>query len=290
MNIYLGIDGGGTKTAFVLIDAAGRRLATHTAGPAYYLETGWDALRAMLASGIRSVCDQAAVAAGQITFAFLGLPAYGEDSTLLTALDAIATPTLHPTQYRCGNDAVCGWAGALAARDGINVISGTGSMAYGEFAGRTARSGGWGELFSDEGSAYWIAREGLRLFSRMADGREEPGALHQILRDHFQLRTDLDLCAAIYTATQRSRLASLAPLVAEAARAGDRSALGIFSRAAGELAQFVQAVHLKLNVPDGTEIAVSYTGGMFQEGNLLLRPLMSQLAELPGGTASLPRS
>jgi N-acetylglucosamine kinase-like BadF-type ATPase len=282
VKIYLGVDGGGTKTAFVLIDESGRRLAAQTAGPAYYLETGWEALRAMLAGGIRGVCEQAAISTEQIAFAFIGLPAYGEDSTLLAGLDAIATPTLHPAQYRCGNDAVCGWAGALAAEDGINLISGTGSMAFGEFAGRTARSGGWGELFSDEGSAYWIAREGLRLFSRMADGREEPGALYQILRDHFQLRADLDLCAAIYTATQRSQLASLAPLVATAARAGDLSALGIFHHAAAELVQLVHAVNLKLNVPNGTEVRVSYSGGMFQQGTLLLEPLLSNLSELPG--------
>jgi N-acetylglucosamine kinase-like BadF-type ATPase len=46
---YLGIDGGGSKTAFLLIDDSGRALASHAEGPAYYLETGWDAMRAMLA-------------------------------------------------------------------------------------------------------------------------------------------------------------------------------------------------------------------------------------------------
>ena len=76
-----------------------------------------------------------------------------------------------PGRYRCGNDAVCGWAGALAGEDGINIVAGTGSIGYGEFEGRAARAGGWGELFSDEGSAHWIAREALSLFSRMSDGR-----------------------------------------------------------------------------------------------------------------------
>src|SRR2546430_4941765 len=61
-----------------------------------------------------------------------------------------------------------------------------------------ARAGGWGELFGDEGSAYWITREGLRLFSRMSDGRTPRGPLHAAMRRHFGLETDLDLCAAIY--------------------------------------------------------------------------------------------
>ncbi len=86
-------------------------------------------------------------------------------------------------RYRCGNDMVCSWAGSLACADGISVIAGTGSMAYGEYAGRQARCGGWGELIGDEGSAYWIAREGMNLFSRMSDGRVARGPLHRLVRE-----------------------------------------------------------------------------------------------------------
>ena len=64
-------------------------------------------------------------------------------------------------RYLCGNDMMCGWAGSLLCRDGISIVAGTGSICYGERGGATARSGGWGELFSDEGSAYWIACRGL---------------------------------------------------------------------------------------------------------------------------------
>ena len=284
MKTFLGIDGGGTKTAFLLIDESGRVLASHTEGPAYYLEIGWEAMRAMLARGIRATLESAALSASNVDFAFLGLPAYGEDSTLVPELDAAASPPLQPGRYRCGNDALCGWAGALACQDGINIIAGTGSMAYGEFNGRAARAGGWGELFSDEGSAYWIAREGLRLFSRMSDGRSERGMLYGIVRRHFALRADLDLCAAIYgeNRIQRSNLAALATLVAEAAVGGDAQAMGLFCLAADELAQIVQAVHDQLQVPAGTTVMLSYSGGMFQSRDLFWSPLQARLAEARG--------
>jgi N-acetylglucosamine kinase-like BadF-type ATPase len=278
---YLGVDGGGTKTAFLLIDESGRVLGAHTEGPAYYLEVGFEQMRAMLARGILATCAQPGIAPADITFAFLGLPAYGEDSRLLAALDASPSPTLDPDRYRCDSDAVCAWAGALACQDGINVIAGTGSMAYGEFAGRCARAGGWGELFSDEGSAYWIAREGLTLFSRMSDGRAPRGALHEIMRRHFGLTvSDLDICAAVYgeARIQRSALAALAPLIAEAAAAGDTAAVALFTRAAEELVQIVDAVHRQLQVPDHLTVSVSYTGGLFQQGDLLLGPLKALLA------------
>lgn len=58
-------------------------------------------------------------------------------------------------------------------------------MAYGEHAGRRARTGGWGQVFGDEGSAHWIAVRGLAAFSKMSDGRAARGPLHQLLREHL---------------------------------------------------------------------------------------------------------
>lgn len=271
MKTFLGVDGGGTKTDFLLIDASGAVLASHRGGSAYYLESGLDALQAMMAAGLRATLQQAGIAASELEFAFLGLPAYGEDRALLARLDGIVADVLPVSRYRCGNDVICGWAGALAAGDGINIVAGTGSIAYGEFQGRGARAGGWGELFSDEGSAYWIAREGLTLFSRMSDGRAPKGALYGLIREHFRLDSDLDVCAAVYgpPPMSRSSLAALAPLVARAAGAGDAAARGLFEQAAQELAAVVHAVRDQLNVPPLTRLPVSYSGGMFRLAGLL---------------------
>lgn len=280
MKRFLGVDGGGSKTAFVLIDDRGRVLASHTEGPAYYLEIGLDELRAMLARGIGMTLQLGGLAPAELTYAFLGLPAYGEDSGLLPVLDSIASPTLPPGHFRCGNDMECGWAGALAGEDGISVVAGTGSIAYGEYRRRVARAGGWGELFGDEGSAYWIAREGLTLFSRMSDGRAPRAALYELVRQQFGLDGDLDLCAAIYgqSTAVRSQFASLAKLIAQAADAGDELAQALFVRAAGELAEIIGAVRCNLGVADSEELPLSYSGGLFQRRELILTPLRSALA------------
>jgi N-acetylglucosamine kinase-like BadF-type ATPase len=277
---YLGVDGGGSKTAFLLIDESGRVLASHTDGPAYYLEVGWEALRSMLARGIRATLESGAVLPASLDFAFLGLPAYGEDSRLLAQLDTAPSPPLAPGRYRCGNDAACGWAGAFACEDGINLVAGTGSIGYGEYNGRAARAGGWGELFSDEGSAHWIAREGLSLFSRMSDGRAERGPWYEMVRRHFGLQSDLDVCAAIYGdgQTGRSHIATLAPLVARAATSGDAQAVALFARAAGELTRIVDAVYEQLDIPAHACVTVSYSGGIFNERELLLGPFLANLS------------
>jgi N-acetylglucosamine kinase-like BadF-type ATPase len=276
---YLGVDGGGSKTRFLLIDEAGRVLGAHTAGSAYHLEIGLETLERMLAHGIERTLQQAGMAPAALTFAFLGLPAYGEDRAVQAQLDAAPAAALPNGRYRCGNDMVCGWAGALAGAEGINIVAGTGSIAYGEYAGRCARAGGWGELFSDEGSAYWLAREGLRLFSRMSDGRSPRGVLHGILRRHFALEDDLDVCAALYgkNTSQRSQLAQLSRLVAEAARAGDAPARGLFTQAASELNDMVDAVRDRLQVPADLDLPLSYSGGLFQLRELLLVPFQAAL-------------
>jgi N-acetylglucosamine kinase-like BadF-type ATPase len=280
---FLGIDGGGSKTRFLLIDEHGKVLGSHLEGPAYHLEVGVEALRAMLTRGIRETLRQGGVPEHDLTYAFAGLPAYGEDAGLLAALDSAPSEALPRGRYRCGNDMVCGWAGALAGADGINIVAGTGSIAYGEFDGRSARAGGWGELFSDEGSAYWFAREGLRLFSRMSDGRAARGPLYQSVRKHFGLQDDLELCAAIYGTelSQRSQFAQLSKLVADAAASGDTAALSLFISAVHELVQMIDAVRAQLDVPGDVVLPVSYSGGVFQEGGLILTQLQAELAHAP---------
>jgi N-acetylglucosamine kinase-like BadF-type ATPase len=278
---FLGIDGGGTKTEFLLIDAAGQVLARHQCGSAYYLEIGFERLRTLLEEGVRAVLSQSGMPAP--AFAYVGLPAYGEDSSLLHRLEATAAGALGKTAHRCGNDMICAWAGALGGADGINIVAGTGSIAYGEYSGRQARGGGWGELFSDEGSAYWVAREGLALFSRMSDGRAAKEALYALLREHFKLSNDLDLCAAVYgqSSATRSSIAQLAPLVSRAAAQGDAQAREIFQRAARELAAIVTATRASLCVPRQLALPVSCSGSLFKLKDLLLEPFKQVLEQQP---------
>jgi N-acetylglucosamine kinase-like BadF-type ATPase len=280
MNTFLGVNGGGTSTELVLIDAGGRILARHREGSAYYLEIGLDALKEMLARGIQTVAGMASLSSAQITYAFVGLPAYGEDAKVIDRLDASPRPALADARYRCGNDMTSSWAGALACEDGINTFASTGSIAYGEFRGRRARAGGWGELFGDEASAYWITREALNVFSRMSDGRLPRGPLHILFKKHFGIINNLDICAAIYGQgpAVRSDIAKLAPLVAEAARKGDEAAKRIYAHGADELAAMVAAVAQWLEVPAGTALTVCYTGSMFKEADLLLEPFKQALA------------
>jgi N-acetylglucosamine kinase-like BadF-type ATPase len=286
--LFLGIDGGGTKTAFVLVDEIGRLLARHESTTSYYLEIGFDALRALLRDGVQAALRQAGVSASDVSYTFAGLPAHGEDSELLGTFDSLLNDVV--PHSRIGNDMICSWAGSLAGADGISLVAGTGSIAYGEWMGRGARCGGWGEVFGDEGSAHWLAREVLALFSRMADCRAEPGPLLGLVREHFELKHDLDLCGEINGSAARSELAQVARLATAAAHAGDVLARQLLVRAGDELAALAAGAARSLGVTGIQAVPVSYSGGVFAAGELVLGPLQAALARrLPGSVLKTPR-
>ena len=286
MSVFLGVDGGGTKTALCLLNGEGRLLAQARAPSCYYFTEGIGLVARVLRQGVDEVCRQANITPGDVDYAFFGLPGYGEASGDVPALDAAPHEVLGHDRYFCDNDMVCGWAGSLGAADGINVISGTGSMTYGERDGASpgVRVGGWGELFGDEGSAYWIAIRGLSAFSKMSDGRLPVGPLHAMLREHLDLTADLDLVDVVLNRWQgeRGEIASLSPIIVEAASTGDECAAEIIAEAARELANIVDVTRRRLAFGPDEEVPVSYSGGVFNA-----RPILSgfetSLASLYGG-------
>lgn len=276
---FLGVDGGGTKTRFALVDADGSLLAEAQLGTTYHPHAGVDGVRAILADGVAQVLASSGHVREDIAHAFFGLPAYGEDSRIAPLLDAIPAAILGHARYACDNDMVCGWAGSLGCADGINIVAGTGSIGYGQRQQAQARAGGWGEAFSDEGSAYWIAMQGLNAYSRMSDGRLPRGPLHAILNEALQLKHDLDICAHVYGTQSyaRGELAQLSPLVADAANAGDTVAQRIFQQAGHELALIADALRVALHFSAGEPVPLSYSGGAFSAGELLLAPFRQAL-------------
>lgn len=270
---FLGVDGGGTKTEFLCIDSEGRELARARTETTYHLQVGLDGAVDALARGIGEVCGQLSVTPGDLTFAFIGLPAFGEDPAIDPQLEAACGRLLGHSRYSCANDMVCGWAGSLGCKDGINLVAGTGSIAYGRRDGREARTGGWGELFGDEGSAHWIAIRGLNAFTQMSDGRLPRGPLYDCFRETLSLSSDLDICAKLLgtDGPGRDGIAALAHVVTKAADLGDEIASAILSGAAEELVSLATALRTELGFAVDEPCALSWSGGV-----LLRQPLVQR--------------
>jgi N-acetylglucosamine kinase-like BadF-type ATPase len=240
VTLFLGLDGGGTKTAVVLVDADdhdGMVLARWRGSGCSWLDDGVDAVAAVVGEGTRRVLAAAGRSADEVAHAFYGLPGHGESATADVLLDALPHDALRHLRYTVGNDMLAGWAGSLGGRDGINVVAGTGSITYGERGTRTHRVGGWSELIGDEGSAHWVARRGLNAFSRMADGRLPRTALYGLVRDHTGITEDLDLVGLLMQDLQaeRAAVAAFSRVVTAAAAAGDPVAAAVLDDAVDEL-------------------------------------------------------
>ncbi len=279
---YLGVDGGGTTTAFLLIDDKGTIVSHKMKATCHYVQVGIDGLQNTLNAGIAEVLKEAGIVLSDVKYAFLGLPGYGEQLEDMSRIEGAVRNVLQDVPFTCGNDVEAGWAGSLACQPGINIVGGTGSIGYGkDQSGNGARAGGWGYYCGDEGSGYWLGKKVIALFAKEADGREDKTALYEIVRNKFELARDFDLITVVYEdlGMKRNRVARLALLLHEAAKQGDPKALEIYAEAAYEFSLVVKALIKRLDFKRDELIPVSYSGGVFKAGDYILKPLKDLICQ-----------
>ena len=287
MQYYVGVDGGGTKTAICAASPDSPELFSVITDSASWREYGIGPV----VRNIRDViCSLPIGGIDNIGGIATGLPYYGEskegDRGLRNAVhDAFPGVPVYLT-----NDVEVGWAGSLGLAPGINVVAGTGAIAFGKDEnGTTARSGGWSEFFGDEGSCYWMGRKVMELFSKQSDMRMPRDELYDTVRGELGLKSDfyfIDLMHGEFI-TNRDRVAELQLLAKKAALTGSPSAIALYSSAAEELCLLVTAINEKLSFSK-RPFLVSYSGGLFKTGELVL-PQFTKGVEEAGGKLAAPK-
>jgi N-acetylglucosamine kinase-like BadF-type ATPase len=237
------------------------------AGPCNHVaaEHGRAKLTAAVTGSIAQARESAGLGSSQVEFesaclGFSGGPADKED---------IVRSFVRARRLSVTNDAWIALAGATAGAAGVVVIAGTGSIAVGRNGDRTARAGGWGYIFGDEGGGFDIARQAVRAALRREEGWGEPTVLHRDILAATGASDLNDLMHRMYTPEfPRPRIAALSALVDGAAQSGDAVARGILRQAAADLARIAAAVRDRLFGPDEPSV-VSYVGGVFRSAILL---------------------
>jgi len=278
---YLGVDGGGTKTAFMLINKQGEIMAAAKKESCHYKVEGLDKFKDVIEKGAAEVCQEAGINLADLSYSFLGIPCYGEYKEDTPILENIIKNILGSSRdFECDNDAKAGWAGSLACQPGINIVAGTGAIGYGvDGSGSSARASGWGYFVGDEGSGYWLGKQLLSLFTKQSDGRIAKTHLYHLIKSEFDLEEDFDLLSAVYDKLElkRSNISRLAVLAYKAAQEGDKKALELFRQAAYEHSLTIKAIIEKLNFQKLDEITVSYSGGVFNAGDYIIKPLQEYI-------------
>jgi N-acetylglucosamine kinase-like BadF-type ATPase len=283
---YLGLDGGQSSTTALIGDETGRVLGVGRAGPCNHAAAG-EGRRKFIAAITQSVI-LASKSAGLVDppmfeAACLGLSGGPDDKADL------AKETIQAERYLIIHDAHIALAGATGGEPGIIVIAGTGSMVFGRNAAdTTARAGGWGYIFGDEGSAFDLVRHALRAVLRNEEGWGPPTALRGALLDATGSSDGNQLLHLLYgDEYPRHRVAGWAELVDQAARAGDAVARDILGSAAQSLATLTAAVRRQL-FEESEQVNVCYSGGVFASD--ALRERFRILVELDdGNSVSAPR-
>jgi len=254
---YLGVDGGGTKTLAVIVDAAGAERGRGLAGCANFKVAGVDAALNQVDVAIQAA-SAAAGCRAPFAAAWLGLS--GVDAPPDQALLLLHLRTLAEV-VRLSNDAELA-LGALPDGVGVALIAGTGSIALGRnAAGMQARAGGWGHLVGDEGSGYDMGRSALQAALRAADGRGPSTTLLDDILAAWELGSAAEIIGRVYPPGDKAEIARLSRLVFAAATAGDRVADRIVRRGAAELARAALAVGAALAF-DGGPLPLALGGGL----------------------------
>lgn len=273
--IFLGCDGGSTKTEWLLVDHTGQVLAHRIFPGCNFAFWGEDGFRDLMVRSVQTLLADSGITSQQITSAMLSLTVYGEVPGTEEFFPQVMQSILPDCPLQFSNDSVAGWCGSLAGRPGINIVAGTGSVAYGQdSAGNASRVGGWSLFFADEGSCSWVARQMITEFVKQADGRHPRSAIYEELWQELSITHDLYFSGYLQTNVRQdsSLLAKLQLVVLRAAQRGDPAAIGIYHRAAEELTEMATAIRQQLTFSAGETVPVSYSGGLFRAGEVIMTP------------------
>ncbi|HMV82847.1 MAG TPA: BadF/BadG/BcrA/BcrD ATPase family protein [Blastocatellia bacterium] len=282
---WLGIDGGGTNCRATVIGPDGELLGEGHAEAANLIRVGLDNAVANVKKAVHQACERAGIEPAQITAACIGLAGVSQPRYHRQMLDALKRVLPIP-EISLETDARVALAGATGNRPGVVIIAGTGSIACGVNArGHFARSGGWGPIMGDEGSGSYIGRRTLEAVMMAWDYRGKPTGMMEPVLKHFGVSSPPELTTVIYDSSPKekgeiqSRIAQLSRVAVSAAQEGDAVAQDILSDAARELAKTAIAVIEQLRMEQDA-FRVAYVGGVFEAGELILKPLREEIQKV----------
>lgn len=278
---YIGVDAGGTKTAFVLVDSKAQIVSHYVGSAANYMVNGLDGVVNVLVKGINKLLHEGLVTSNQLSGAFISIAGFKDIQEDVLPITKLMKDKLPIKKFVLGNDVENAFAGSLGGKAGIQIIAGTGSIGYGRNTLKEEfRSGGWHhELYGDEGSGYWIGIKLLQAFSKQADGRMPKTLLYNHLKKVLNLNDDYELIKLVVEKWQsdRTKIASLSKECTTLALDNDVIALNIFKETVDELNLIIQAIKKKLM--SNEHVQVSYVGGVFNAEKFVLNPLKELLKE-----------
>jgi glucosamine kinase len=264
MAFFLGIDGGGSKTACVIGDETSS-LGTGTSAGSNIVRIGEAQAKQSLHAAIIEACEAAHVSPSGIRRACVGVAGAARPEICEVVHRLVAE--IIPGEIEVVGDMEIALEAAFAGGPGVIVIAGTGSIAYGRDAsGQTARAGGWGFAISDEGSGHWIGRAAVATAVRDGDQTQDTCLLKSIAKSWGVTSHEQVVLAA--NGNPAPNFAALLPVVLKAAEKNNRQARAVLTQAGEELATLAKRVVERL-FSESTGVPVAMSGGVFTNSSFV---------------------
>jgi N-acetylglucosamine kinase-like BadF-type ATPase len=279
-NSVVGVDGGGTKTEAVIMDAHQRVIGEGLAGPSNPLRVGIAGAVTAVREAIDSACAMAKLRRSDLVAAQIGLAGARRRGFRERHRETLTPRGIGDVEVV--TDADIALYGATDGAPGLVVIAGTGSICCGINARRKRScAGGWGPVAGDEGGGAWLARRALRAIAYAFDGRGPKTLLTELAVAYFHVTSADDLTTAIYAPTiTNERLAGFGRDVVDAAKRRDQVASQIVADGGAELGRAAVAVIRQLQM-ERERFQVAYVGGVFRAaGDLMLDPLRAEVRRI----------
>ena len=264
---YLAIDGGGTKTEFLLFTEKGEVLCRRRLGAGNPNTVGIEGTCRVLCDGIGEML----AVSGSISGIYAGIAGCGNSEHRRNVLKHLrkSYPSL-----RCevSSDVVNVIGSCTECRDNcLAVICGTGSVVYAKKGSDLIQTGGWGYLFDGAGSGYDIGHDAICTALAERDGF---GA-HSLITDAVEEKIGAPVKSSMNLLYSRGKdyIASFSAIVFDCARKGDATALEIIGKTTDRLALLINFAAEKYNCRDG----IIFSGGLTAERELLCDSLALKL-------------
>ncbi len=254
----LGIDGGGTKTEFLLTDLSYNVLNRIVSVSSNPVNIGIDSAISVLKNGIDDICK--GIDLSEISV-FAGLSGAGNIDIRSDIEDFFSS--LGFGNYKIGTDADSAVAVALHGQDGIALLLGTGIICYYVKNGCLNRIGGRGFMIDKGGSGFCYGSDVLNAAFEHLDGRENSKVIFELVENRLGKKLE-DAVSDIYSGGA-SYVASFAPVAFEAYKRGDVVAEKIINRNLSETAKIINTA--KSNFNDSVSIVIC--GGLTNEKEII---------------------
>jgi len=277
MTLFLGIDGGGSKTEALIATEDGRIYGWQKAGPSNPLFIAPAKALENVVAAVEGATAQAAIAKQSIEQACICIPGFQKQFSKESLAKSLGVDA---ERISIMGDERSTLLAALGGKAGIVIAAGTGSFAIGQDDQHNIKSaGGWGPILGDEGSGYDIGRRALRAIIAQHEKAARATTLTEKVCKLWGISKveDIRLYLNRHTNFQQT-ISALAPLVLECAQKGDSTAKAIIQRAGYSLADLAYTVIKQLAMTD-KPIRMVISGGMRNFGNLIKDPIQQHCKE-----------